>query len=69
MTDSIHDQLELYAAASLTPEEMVAFDEHLWRCALCQSQAPNALETVAAVIPDSPAPSRAWSRIVAAIES
>lgn len=69
MSETIHDQLELYATAALSPGEMLAFDAHLARCQLCKAKAPKALETVAALIPDSPPPSGAWSRIVAAIET
>lgn len=65
---TIHDQLELYSAGVLTAAETIAFDDHLLGCRECQSRAPSLFETAAALIPDSPAPERTWSRIVAAIE-
>lgn len=64
----IHDQLELYAAGALEVHEMIAFDDHLVRCALCRSRAPALFETAAALIPDSPSPWTIWHRIVAGIE-
>lgn len=65
----VHDQLELYAAGALNEEQLIAFDDHLERCALCRSRTPALFEAVAALIPDSPPPAATWSRIVAAIES
>lgn len=65
----VHDQLELYAVGALDEEELIAFDDHLMLCALCRSRTPALFEAVAALVPDSPAPTAAWRRIVAAIES
>jgi len=68
VNDSIHDQLELYAAAALTSQGMITFDDHLASCGLCQSKAPDLLEAVASLIPDSEPPAATWNRIIAAIE-
>lgn len=69
MRDPIHNHLELYTSATLSPREMVEFDEHLQKCGLCQSEAPGALAAAAALIPDSPAPPGTWTRISAALDS
>lgn len=69
MTGSIHEELELYAAGALSDREMLAFDDHLVRCGLCQSRMSNALEAIARLIPDSDPPPEAWSGIVAAIQA
>ncbi|HEU4320640.1 MAG TPA: zf-HC2 domain-containing protein [Acidimicrobiia bacterium] len=66
-SNDIHDQLELYAAGALDDKELIAFDNHLSRCALCRSRTPALFEAVAALIPDSPPPDGTWDRIVSAI--
>ena len=68
MTESIHEQLELYAAAVLSETEMLTFDDHLATCSLCQIRVPNALDTIASLIPDSTPPRGTWRRIAAAID-
>jgi len=69
VNDSIHEQLELYAAAALSSQEMITFDDHLASCGLCQSKAPHFLEAMASLIPDSEPPAATWDRIIAAIEA
>jgi hypothetical protein len=66
--NDIHDQLELYAAGALDEEELLAFDDHLSRCALCRSRTPALFEALARLIPDSPPPDGTWGRIVSVIE-
>lgn len=66
--NDIHDQLELYAVGALDHKELIEFDDHLTRCALCRTRAPALSEAVAALIPDSPPPYGTWVRIVSAIK-
>lgn len=70
MTDRnpIHDDLELYAVGAMSSRELLEFDEHLRACGLCQSRAPRLFQTLAELIPDSPAPTHLWAKIVSAIE-
>jgi hypothetical protein len=62
-----HELAELYAIGALQGDELAAFDDHLEACALCRAQLPRLMETAASLIPDSPAPSRVWRRILASI--
>lgn len=64
---TMHDLAELYAVGALHAQELSSFDDHLEVCAQCGSRLPSLLEAVAALIPDSPAPSHIWDRIVSAI--
>lgn len=64
---TMHDHAELYAVGALHDDELNTFDDHLEGCARCRSRLSSLMEAVAVSIPDSPAPSHIWDRIVSAI--
>ncbi|MFZ0013250.1 MAG: hypothetical protein WAL25_03950 [Acidimicrobiia bacterium] len=63
-----HDLAELYAIGALQGDDLETFDDHLEKCARCSVQLPSLMETIAALIPDSPAPSRVWGRILGSLD-
>jgi len=63
----LHDLAELYSIGALQGDDLRDFDDHLEVCALCRAQLPPLMDTAAALIPDSPASSRVWGRILASI--
>ena len=58
-----------YAVDALEGEELAAVEAHLETCDICRADLDTFRETLAALVPDSPATAEGWDRIVAEIES
>jgi hypothetical protein len=62
------DLVEVYALDSLGGQELVDFEAHLAFCSDCDAQLAEAETVLAALVPDSTAPSGVWARIEADLD-
>ncbi len=58
-----------YSVDALQGEELIAVETHLEGCATCRDELDSFRQALAQLVPDSPAPSKVWERIVAEIDA